>query len=155
MKKGLALGIVTLAAAGTVGVSALSVSAVTPNGNGNGTGNGMHRQDGTGGGNGNGGGRQSSLESRAKVVGMTAAELEKALETKTMSQIAKDRGMTEAQFEAKMAEAAKARWQARGLSADEIATRTAEREKRQVANQADHTWGSGEGNPQGGYGRNR
>ena len=153
MNKFVAIGVASLAVAGVVGVTGLNASAETANGNGSGTGNGTHRRDGTGGGN--GGGRQSSLESRAKVIGMTAAELDKALETKTMSQIAKDRRMTEAQFEAKMAEAAKARWQARGLSADEIATRTAEREKRHAANQADHEWGSGEGNHQGGYGPTR
>ena len=86
---------------------------------------------------------------------MSVEDLKKALENKTMSQIAKEKGMTESDFQAKMAEAAKARWEARGLSSEEIAKRTAEREKRHAANSADHEWGSGDGNHQGGYGRNR
>ena len=104
---------------------------------------------------GQGNGRQSSLESRAGVLGMSAADLEKALETKTMSQIAVERGLTEEAFRAKMTEAAKARWEARGLSSEEIATRIAEREARHAANAADHEFGGGDGNHQGGYGRNR
>ena len=86
---------------------------------------------------------------------MSVEDLEKALETSTMSQIAKEKGMTESDFQAKMTEAAKARWEARGLSSDEIAKRTEEREKRHAANSADHEWGSGEGNHQGRYGRTR
>lgn len=149
MKKLLTLGVATLAVAGIVGVGSLSVSAL--NGQGNNTGN----QTGSRRGNGQGNGYQASLESRAKVLGMSADELKKELETKTMSQIAKEKGMTESDFRAKMAEAAKARWEARGLSSEEIAKRTAEREKRHAANSADHEWGSGEGNHRGGYGRNR
>lgn len=149
MKKLLTLGVATLAVASIVGVGGMSASAL--NGQGNGTGNQTSARQG----NGQGKGYQASLESRAKVVGMTADELKKALETKTMSQIAKEKGMTESDFKAKMAEAAKARWEARGLSNEEIAKRTAEREKRHAANSADHEWGSGEGNHQGGYGRNR
>lgn len=149
MNKVIALGIVPLAVVGVIGTTSLGVSAM--NGNGTGTGTGIQAHNGTG----NGNGRQASLESRAKVVGMTTDELSKALETKTMSQIAKDKGMTENQFETKMTDATKARWQARGLSADEIAKRVAEREARHAANTTDHEWGSGAGNHQGGYGRNR
>ena len=151
MKKILTLGVATLAVAGIVGVGSLSASAL--NGQGNGTG----AQTGARQGNvqGQGKGYQASLESRAKVLGMSAEDLKKALETKTISQIAKEKGMTESDFQAKMTEAAKARWEARGLSSDEIAKRTEEREKRHAANSADHEWGSGEGNHQGGYGRNR
>ena len=82
---------------------------------------------------------------------MSVEDLEKALETSTMSQIAKEKGMTESDFGAKMAESAKAR----GLSIDEIAKRTEEREKRHTASSADHEWGSGECNHQSGYGRTR
>ena len=151
MKKILTLGVATLAVAGIVGVGSLSASAL--NGQGNGTG----AQTGARQGNvqGQGKGYQASLESRAKVLGMSAEDLKKALETKTISQIAKEKGMTESDFQSKMAEAAKARWEARGLSSEEIAKRTADREKRHVANSADHEWGSGDGNHQGGYGRNR
>lgn len=149
MKKLLTLGVAPLAVAGIVGVSGLSASAL--NGQGSDTGN----QTGSRHGNGQGNGYQASLESRAKVLGMSVKDLKNALENKTMSQIAKEKGMTESDFQAKMAEAAKARWEARGLSSEEIAKQTAEREKRHTANSADHEWGSDEGNHQGGYGRNR
>ena len=149
MKKLLTLGVATLAVAGIVGVSSLSASAL--NGQSNGTG----AQTGSRQGNSQGNGYQASLESRAKVLSMSVEDLKKALENKTMSQIAKEKGMTESDFQSKMAEAAKARWEARGLSSEEIAKRTAEREKRHAANSADHEWGSGDGNHQGGYGRNR
>ena len=149
MKKLLTLGVATLAVTGIVGVSGLSASAL--NGQSNVTG----AQTGSRQGNSQGNGYQASLESRAKVLSMSVEDLKKALENKTMSQIAKEKGMTESDFQSKMAEAAKARWEARGLSSEEIAKRTAEREKRHAANSADHEWGSGEGNHQGGYGRNR
>ena len=149
MKKLLTLGVATLAVTGIVGVSGLSASAL--NGQSNVTG----AQTGSRQGNSQGNGYQASLESRAKVLSMSVEDLKKALENKTMSQIAKEKGMTESDFQSKMAEAAKARWEARGLSSEEIAKRTAEREKRHAANSADHEWGSGDGNHHGGYGRNR
>ena len=149
MKKLLTLGVATLSVTGIVGVSGLSASAL--NGQSNVTG----AQTGSRQGNSQGNGYQASLESRAKVLSMSVEDLKKALENKTMSQIAKEKGMTESDFQSKMAEAAKARWEARGLSSEEIAKRTAEREKRHAANSADHEWGSGDGNHQGGYGRNR
>ncbi len=147
MNKLATLGVASLAVIGVVGAASLSASAVTRPA--------VHDGNGYSQGRGNGAGRQASLESRAKVVGMTADELETALETKTMSQIAKDKGMTEDQFRAKMQEAAKARWEARGLSAEEIAQRVADREARHAANAADHEWGSGQGDRMGGYGRSR
>lgn len=149
MKKIVSLGIATLAVVTLVGAGAVSVSALAGNGQGlrNGAGNPANTQ--------RGGGYQSSIESRAKVLGMTSAELQKALETKTMSQIAVERGMDETTFRSKMGEAAKARWEARGLSDEEIAKRVADREKRHAENRADHEFGSGAGNHMGGYGRNR
>lgn len=149
MKKLLTLGFATLAVAGIVGVSSLSASAL--NGQDNGTG----AQSGPRQGNGQGNGYQASLESRAKVLGMSAGDLKKALEDKTMSQIAKEKGMTESDFQAKMAEAAKVRWEARGLSSEEIAKRIAERVTRHATNSEDHEWASGKGSRQGGYSRNR
>jgi len=142
------LGVATLAFVGVVGVTSLDVSALNGNENGAGMQYGMQKRDGTG----NGGGRQASLESRAGVLGMTGEELSEALKTKTMSQIAVERGMSEDTFRAKMTEAAQARWQARGLSEDQVAERVAEREARHAAN-ADHEFGSGEGERQGRNGR--
>ena len=147
MKKILTFGAATLAVVSLIGVSGLSVSALSENG--------TESQVRTHQSNGQGNGRQTSLESRAKVVGMSVDELESELETKTMSQIAVERGLSEDAFRAKMTEAAKARWEARGLSSTEIADRLAERETRHSTNAADHEFGSGEGNHQGGYGRNR
>lgn len=148
MNKLLTLGVVTLAVAGIVGIGSLSTSALNSQ-NSRGAQIGAHR------GNGQGGGRQSSLESHAKVLGMNADDLEKALEDKTMSQIAKEMGMTESDFQTKMAEIAKARWEARGLSDDEITKRIAEREECQATNSIDHEWGSGAGTRQGRYNKNR
>lgn len=153
MNKLVAIGMASLAVVGVVGMTAMSVSAVE-NENGN-VQNGMQKRDGNSRGDGKGQGRQSSLEARAAVVGMTVSELEMALKTKTFSEIAKEKGMTETDFHAKMAEAAKTRWEARGLSDDEIAKRVADREARHAANAVDHEWGSGEGDRQGGYRRNR
>ena len=145
MKKLLTVGASALAIAGIVSVG--TINAYTMNGEGAGDGSQARM--------GQANGYQSSLETRAQVFGMTADELKVALETKTMSQIAVERGMNEETFRAKMAEAAQARWQLRGLSDEEIAKRVADREARHAANSADHKFGSGEGNHQSGYGRNR
>lgn len=149
MNKVLTVGVATLAIAGVVSVSSLSASALNGNANGIGVQMGTNQRAGQG------KGAQSSLEARAKVFGMTVAELAKSLENKTMSQIAVERGMNEETFQAKMTEAAKARWEVRGLSTEEIAKRIADRDARHAANSADHEFGSGDGNHQGGYGQNR
>ena len=151
MKKSLVVGAASLALVGVVGVTSLNASALTGRTTRSGNQTGVQRRDGTGGGN----GYQSSLESRAKVFGMTAEQLQEALKTKTMSQIAVEKGMSEDTFRAKMNEMAKARWESRGLSNEEIAQRIKDREARHVANSADHEFGSGDGNHMGGYGRNR
>ncbi|MFZ1483502.1 MAG: hypothetical protein WAS36_00605 [Candidatus Saccharimonadales bacterium] len=150
MKKLLTIGVTALAVVGLAGVGTISASAMNGPANRTGTPGSSQGQ-----GNGQGNGYQASLESRAKIVGMTTDQLKAALETKTMSQIAKDKGMTEIDFQAKMQAAAKARWETRGLSQAEIAQRVADQAKRHAANSADHEFGSGEGNHQGGYGRNQ
>lgn len=150
MKKLLVSGAAVLGIAGVVGVSSLSTSAMYgPSGNGNKAGTATRASGGNG--------YQTSLESRAAAVGMTAEELQAALETKTMSQIADEQGLSEEAYEAKMKEAAQARWEARGLSAEEIAQRVVDREARQAANHEDHEWASGDGEHTGGarYGQNR
>lgn len=153
MKKLLTLGFAILAVISAVGVSSLGVSALDGNGSGNGAGNGTgtsasHQ------GSAQGNGYQTSLESRAKVLNMTATELQAALQTKTMSQLAVDKGMTEADFEAKMHTASRARWEARGLSDSEIATRTAAQLNQHDAN-VDHEFGTGDENHMGGYGHSQ
>ncbi len=151
MNKLLTLGVASLAVTGIVGTTYLSASALNGAGNGPGPQASTQQRDGTG----YGLGRQASLESRAQVLGMTTDELQKALQTKTMSQIAVEKGMTQDEFQTKMEAAAKARWEARGLSSEEIAKRVAEREARQAANEADHEFGSGAGNHQGRHGWNQ
>ena len=145
MKKLLAVGASVFAIVGIVSVGTLNTYAMN--------GQGAENKDQAGMRQGNG--HQSSLESRAKVLGMTADELKVALETKTMSQIAVDKGMNEETFRAKMAQAAMERWQLRGLSRDKIAKRVADREARHATNSADHEFGSGNGDRQGGYRANR
>lgn len=150
MNKLLVLVIASIAAIGTVGVGSLSASAL----NGAGLGAQAGIQQHTGAGNGTASGWQTSLASRAAALNMTAEQLQKALETKTMSQIAVEQGISESEFEARMTAAAKARWEARGLSDSEIAQRTADQIQRHETNSADHEFGSGLGD-HAGYGRNR
>ena len=136
MRKLLTFGIASLAIAGMAGLGTLSVSAMN---------------NGYGQGNGAGNGATTALATKAKVVNMTADQLREQLQTKTMLQIAKDQGLTLEQYQAKMREAAQARWQAQGLSAAEIATRTAEQAARQA-----NCDGTGTGAQQhAGYGQNR
>jgi len=147
MKKIVTIGVVTMATIGVVSVGGLSASALGSQG-------GFSSSVATYRGGGQVG-RQASLELRAELFNMSVTDLQKALETKTMSQIAVEHGMDEETFQAKMGEAAKARWEARGLSTEEIAKRIAERDARHEANSANHEFGSGEGGHQGGYGKNR
>ncbi len=145
MNKVLTFGIAGLAIVGVVAAGSLGASAM----------NGRGYSDQSSPRQGMGGGYESSLEMRASVFGISVDELKEALKTQTMSQIAVEKGMDQAAFQAKMTEAAKARWEARGLSAEEIQTRLEERQARHDANVANHEFGSGAGKHMGGYGRNR
>lgn len=111
-----------------------------------GSGAGLH--DGSGAGMGAGSGYQASLDARAKAVGMTSAELTEALKSKTMDKIIADKKISTADYQAKMTEASKARWEAKGLSADEVQKRVDWQKNRHAT--ATHD-GSNQG--QGGYGR--
>lgn len=106
---------------------------------------GLHNGSGNGG---NGNGYQVALEARAKAVGMTSAELTEALKTKTMDQIIADKKISTADFQAKMREASKVRWEAKGLSTEEVQKRVEWQKNRQAT--ATHD-GTNQG--QGGYGR--
>lgn len=149
MKKIIIVGIASLAIVGVIGGVSLKASAQNSSAPKNG--NGTQLRNSTG----NGAGRQNSLERRAGVLDMTVEQLKEALKTKSVSQIAAEKGMDEATFRAKMAESAKTRWEERGLSSEEITKRIADREARHKANSANRTWGSGDCSGQGGYGRNR
>ncbi len=147
MNKILTLSAATLVVAGALGASAFAFDASAVNSAGGAQNSSQQRL---------GNGRQTSLESRAKAFGMSVEDLEKALETKTMSQIAVERGMSETDFRANMEAAAKARWEARGLSDEEIAERATERKQRQAENQENcDGFGSGTSDHAGGYGRTR
>lgn len=149
MNKLVTYGLATLSVSAIVGAASLSVSAYNGQGNTNGARTGTHQ------GQGGGYGYQKSLETRAKIFGVTVDDLKEALKTKTMSQIAVEKGLSEDDFRTKMTEAAESRWKERGLSDEQIAERMADRKARQEANSADHEFGSGEGERFGGYGRNR
>ena len=106
---------------------------------------GMHNGSGN---RSNSSGYQASLEARAKAVGMTAVELTEALKTKTMDQVLADKKISTADFQAKMAAASKARWEAKGLSAEEVQKRVDWQKARHAS--ATHDGLNAE---QGGYGR--
>jgi len=84
--------------------------------------------------NGNGGryGYTQSLASKADVLGMTSDELQTALETKTLLQIAEEKGVSADSLHESMQTAAQKRWADRGLSEEEIATRLQDMKDRQA-----------------------
>lgn len=134
-----------LAVAGALALAPVVVNAETAPVQNRGAGYGL--RDGTGAGR-QGNGQQASLESRAKVLNMTAEQLSEKLKTQTMLQIAQGQGLSEEQFQAKMREASSARWQERGLSSAEIQTRVQAQAERQ-----ENCDGSGDHQGQGGFGR--
>ena len=99
-------------------------------------------------GQGQGYGRQTMLEARAKMFGMTSEELSEQLETKTMLEIAEEKGIEQTDLQAKMHELARARWAEKGLNESEIAEREAFQEQRQASCD-----GAGSNHAQGGFGR--
>lgn len=82
-------------------------------------------------GNGGGYGYQQVMQTKAQLLGMTEDELRTQLQTKTMLQIAADKGISEDKLHATMQQAAQERWQAHGLTPAEIATRLQTMQERQ------------------------
>jgi hypothetical protein len=82
---------------------------------------------------GNGYGNQQSMQTKADMFGITQDELKTQLQTKTMLQIAEDKGISEDQFHAAMQTAAQARWAERGLTEAEINSRLENMQERQAA----------------------
>lgn len=148
MKNKLVLGTVAgLAVAVGLSFTAVAVNAQSAQAQArNNSSYGLH--NGTGSGQ-QGNGYNSSLESRAKVLGMSVDELKTALQTKTMLQVAQEKGLTEDQLQVKMRETATVRWQDRGLSTAQIQERTAAQTERQSScdGTADH---DGQGGPKNG-----
>jgi len=87
----------------------------------------------------NGRGYQNSLDRKAKVLGIDAEKLKTQLKTKSLFDIAKDKGMSKEQFQQKMAQSAEARWKERGFSQTEI-------DKRKKAMKERHANCDGTGN---------
>ena len=137
MKKLVTASIVVAAVAGAVGVTTFNASAM--NGNGSASSNGSAQAHA-----GAGYGQSSWLETRAAALNMTTEQLQTALQTKTMSQVALDQGLSQDEYQAKMNQLAEQRWTDRGLSSEEVAQRVADREARRAA-MPDHEFGSGAG----------
>lgn len=145
MKKVLISSAAVLAALGAFAFVPQMVNAETAH---VGTRSGVQLRDGTGAQNGQGNGYQSSLETRAKAVNMTTAQLTEALKTKTMDQVRIDQGVSEDGYHAAVRAAATARWEARGLSSDEVKARQTWQAERQSTCD-----GTGDAAQAGGYGR--
>lgn len=110
-------GVFTLAAAGLMLVpSFASAQSATINGNGNG---GRY-------------GYAQSLATKADALSMTSEELQTALETKTLLQIAEEKGVSIDSLHESMQTAAQKRWADRGLSEEEIASRLQDMKDRQA-----------------------
>jgi len=101
-------------------------------------------------GNGNGIGYQQMIQSKSKIFGITESELKTQLQTKTMLQIAEEKGISEDQFHAAMEKVARQRWADKGLTQSEIDSRLKNMEERQAG---DHEANSA--NRGGGMGHNR
>ena len=101
-------------------------------------------------GNGNGIGYQQMIQSKSKIFGITESELKTQLQTKTMLQIAEEKGISEDQFHAAMEKVARQRWADKGLTQSEIDSRLKNMKERQAG---DHEANSA--NRGGGMGHNR
>jgi hypothetical protein len=111
-------GVFTLAAAGLMLVPSFAgAQSATVNGNSNG---GRY-------------GYAQSLASKAEVLGMTSDELSAALETKTLLQIAEEKGVDINKVYDAMQTAAQKRWADRGFSEEEIASRLQDMKDRQAS----------------------
>lgn len=137
-------GLATMAVMGALAFTPFVANAATPVHQA-GTGIGVRAGTGSGG---NGGGYQASLDARAKAVGMTSTELTEALKTKNMDDILAEKKISVTDYQAKMAAASKARWEAKGLSAEEVQKRVDWQKNRHATTTHDGT-----NQAQGGYGR--
>jgi len=108
------IGITTLAVAGLAIVPNLA-SAQTTNVNTNA-----------------GSGYRQMLQTKADLIGITKDELANQLETKTLKQIAEEKGISEDQIHAAMQKAAEKRWADKGLTEAEIAKRLENMKTRQA-----------------------
>ncbi len=85
--------------------------------------------------NGNGGsyGYHQNITTKAGILGLTEDELKSQLETKTMIQIAADKGISEDDFHASMQKSAQERWASKGLTQAEMDSRLQNMKERQAS----------------------
>lgn len=81
---------------------------------------------------GNGYGYTSQLETKAQALNMTADQLREQLKTQTLYQIAADKGVSVDALQARVAEQARERWQAAGLTQEQIQERETAMAERQA-----------------------
>ncbi len=110
---------------GTVGVVALGLTAVPSLA-------GALSPSGATRGNANGSGYSQMIQTKATLFGMTQDELTEQLKTKTMLQIAEEKGISADKFHDAMESAARARWAEKGLTQAEIDERVKKMEERQA-----------------------
>lgn len=100
-------------------------------------------------GQGSGSGYQQMILTKAKLLGVTEAELTTQLQTKTMLQLAEEKGISETQLHEAMETFARQRWADKGLTQSEIDIRLKNMEERQSgdheANSANRGGGMGHG----------
>jgi len=87
---------------------------------------GVHSQ------NGNGFGSSNGLEIKAQAVEMTTEQLTDQLQTKTMSEVISDKGLTIDQYHENIQVASQEHWQEMGLSESEVQQKTEEQTQRQA-----------------------
>lgn len=133
MNKRIIAGASVLAAAVTLGASSAALAANQYSAhthNGNGTGNGYSQQ----------------LEAKATALKMSTDQLREELKTKTLTQIAEEKQVSLDAVHQATQTAARARWQANGLSADETKAReTAMAERQADCDGTGNNDGSGSG----------
>jgi len=96
-------------------------------------------------GNGGGYGYQQVIETKAKTLGMTEAELKTQLETKTLLQVAEEKGISEDQLHESMQQAAQHRWADKGLTQAEIDSRMQNMQERQAGDHEANSANRGNG----------
>ncbi|HPF30880.1 MAG TPA: hypothetical protein PLO25_01020 [Candidatus Saccharibacteria bacterium] len=74
----------------------------------------------------------NGLEIKAEAMNMTVDQLKDQLQTKTIQQIALEKGMTTDQYKEKIREISKSHWKEIGLSDEEIQERTQKQQDRQA-----------------------
>ncbi|NTW62392.1 hypothetical protein HGB25_03220, partial [Candidatus Saccharibacteria bacterium] len=81
---------------------------------------------------GNGSGYTQMIQTKAKLLGVTEEELKTQLQTKTMLQLAEEKGISEEQLHTAMEAAARQRWADKGLTQSEIDARLKNMAERQA-----------------------